>query len=121
MKYCIYCGKELNDDAVYCTSCGKKQVEEKIEIVEEKSDGLGFAIASLCLFWVPIFPIIFAIIALVRGTKTNRLATIVCASIAIILSLIACVLWIVILVVNISSMGPICHYDEFGNYVCYEW
>ena len=27
MKKCIYCGKELKDNAVFCTSCGKRQEE----------------------------------------------------------------------------------------------
>ena len=25
MKYCIFCGKDLPNDAVFCNSCGKKQ------------------------------------------------------------------------------------------------
>ena len=27
MKYCIYCGKELKDEAAFCTKCGKKCLE----------------------------------------------------------------------------------------------
>ena len=93
MKYCIYCGKELNDDAVYCTNCGKKQELEKKEISTKKvGDGLGFGIATLCLFWCPILPIVFGIIALVKGTKTNRIATIVCASIGLFLTFLSIII-----------------------------
>ncbi len=28
MKYCKYCGTQLEDDAVFCVNCGAKQVEE---------------------------------------------------------------------------------------------
>lgn len=31
MKKCIYCGKELKDNAAFCTSCGKRQ-EEILEV-----------------------------------------------------------------------------------------
>ena len=44
MKYCIYCGKELSDDAIYCSNCGKSQDidipinNEEIELENEKSN-----------------------------------------------------------------------------------
>ncbi len=25
MKYCVHCGKQLTDDAIYCTECGARQ------------------------------------------------------------------------------------------------
>ena len=121
MKYCIHCGKELNDDAVYCTSCGKKQEKPKQEVVEQKgNDGLGFGIASICVFWFPILSIIFGIIALVKGTKTNRIATIVCASIGLFLSVVALILEIIGLIVSVSSSNPQNFYpNSAGGLVCY--
>ncbi|MBR1867357.1 MAG: zinc ribbon domain-containing protein [Clostridia bacterium] len=29
MKYCKYCGTQLEDDAVFCVNCGAKQVENQ--------------------------------------------------------------------------------------------
>ena len=28
MKYCLYCGCPLADDALFCRSCGKKQMDQ---------------------------------------------------------------------------------------------
>lgn len=120
MKYCIFCGKELNDDAIYCTSCGKKQELPKKEVAQaNKDDGLGFGIATLCLFWVPILPIVFGIIALIKGTKTNRLATIVCASVGLFLAIVSLVLYIIILA-SLPAFSPHgCYPNPSGGWVCY--
>ena len=120
MKYCIYCKNELNDDAVYCTSCGKKQEKPKQQPVQQKDDGLGFGIVSICVCWFPILSIIFGILALVRGTKTNRTATIVCASIGLFLAVLALVLEIVVFVVSLSAnMHQNCYPDGMGGWACY--
>lgn len=37
MKKCIYCGKELKDNAVFCTSCGKRQ-EEILEVQNVRAE-----------------------------------------------------------------------------------
>ena len=29
MKYCSNCGKELNDDDLFCSKCGTKQILER--------------------------------------------------------------------------------------------
>ena len=29
MKYCSNCGKELNDDDLFCSKCGTKQIIER--------------------------------------------------------------------------------------------
>lgn len=122
MKYCIYCGKEIADDAVYCTSCGKKQVLPKKEIPkDEGGDGLGFGIASLCLCWFPILAIIFGIIGLIKGVKANRVATVVCASIGLILGVIFSVIYLIAFFVNLPVLFPHnynCQMDPYGGWVC---
>lgn len=35
-KKCIYCGAELEDDALFCDECGKKQEAVKETEVEQK-------------------------------------------------------------------------------------
>lgn len=36
--YCVFCGKEINDDNVPCYYCGKKQPKEPIEIIHVRDD-----------------------------------------------------------------------------------
>lgn len=38
MKYCPYCGTELQDDMTFCPSCGKKHSKSTEPISEEKRD-----------------------------------------------------------------------------------
>ena len=36
MAYCKFCGNELEDDAVFCASCGKKTLSQADETLTEK-------------------------------------------------------------------------------------
>ncbi len=41
MKYCVFCGKKINDDNLFCPYCGNKQPElkeisEQNEVISEK-------------------------------------------------------------------------------------
>lgn len=69
MIYCYNCGKELEDDAKVCPTCGAKIVEEEaVEVVEatEKPKtkkaytvlgkiGYILSIVSMCIWWIPFF------------------------------------------------------------------
>ena len=36
-KWCVECGAELEDDAIFCDECGSKQLVEK-DVTENKED-----------------------------------------------------------------------------------
>lgn len=70
MKYCIKCGKEIADNAIFCQHCGEKQVENKTESqsapVPSKPSDHTFAITLLMfaivavgciLFWMYAYPL----------------------------------------------------------------
>lgn len=40
--YCVFCGKEINDDNIPCYYCGKKQPKEPIEIIHVINDEESF-------------------------------------------------------------------------------
>jgi uncharacterized membrane protein YvbJ len=92
MKYCIYCGQELNDDATFCTRCGKNVTAQKVNKTNKSSnDGFGFGLASLLLCWFPILSLVFGILGIVYGTKSKK-------SSGIILSIIGLCLMVAIYV-----------------------
>ena len=43
MKYCIKCGEQINDDAVFCPKCGEKQTQEEKITVNVSNDLKSFA------------------------------------------------------------------------------
>lgn len=124
MKYCVYCGCELNDDAEYCTSCGKVQNNNEKNVVKQsQSSGLGFGIAAICLFWFPVLPFVFSIIAFIKGIKSNKLSTIACACIALFLAIVyRVIIMIVCITLGFSWIYKIfadhCEFNADGNFYC---
>jgi hypothetical protein len=118
MKYCIYCGQELNDDATFCTKCGKEQVKKDSASANKKeykgSNGLGFAIASLCVFYFPIVSLVFGLIGLTYGIKANKISSIVISIISlclmlafdIALSIYCCWYFIPMIIANLPHETP---------------
>lgn len=43
MKYCIKCGGQINDDAIFCPKCGAKQNNEKEVTINVSNDLKSFA------------------------------------------------------------------------------
>jgi len=41
MKYCVNCGKELDEKSRFCVSCGAEVKKEEIKPVEKKTNGLS--------------------------------------------------------------------------------
>ena len=86
MKYCSKCGKELVDEAVFCTGCGcsvdynmnsaKPQEEDKVSV--------GFCILA---FFIPLFGLIYWAI---KRTETPKKANAIglCALISIGLNIV---------------------------------
>ncbi|MCH5151720.1 MAG: zinc-ribbon domain-containing protein [Clostridiales bacterium] len=98
MKYCKYCGAQLDDDAVVCSSCGKKLDEQQpaqtiivqqVEKPEQKKNGCGVAgfviglislvICSwLCIFlgWytlaLPCLAFVLSLVGIIVGKKKQQ-------------------------------------------------
>lgn len=43
MRYCIFCGVEIPEDAMYCQICGKQQPEDTVSVPEETETKTGVA------------------------------------------------------------------------------
>ena len=74
MKYCKYCGAQLDDDAVVCSACGKqldeqptqKVIIQQVETPKKKKNGCGVAgfvigLISLVFCWVAIFLVYYVL------------------------------------------------------------
>jgi|GEM_PF-2792222 len=100
MKYCIYCGQELNDEAVYCTKCGKKQTEEKPNIekvvTKKETTGVGFGVTAICTFFIPVLPLIFGSIGIYFGIKNKNTGALVCSIIGIVLGVLTFIASIIV-------------------------
>ena len=60
MKYCSRCGKELLDDAIFCTGCGCA-VDPSIRFVRNEEDKVSVWLCVLA-FIFPIFGLIYWVI-----------------------------------------------------------
>jgi hypothetical protein len=92
--FCAKCGKEMDDNAKFCPSCGadtsgetmSKQPAQQVPYSEpaatfeqpsEPSSGIGIGalicgIIGLVLCWVPIVGLILSIVAVVLGGKGRK-------------------------------------------------
>ena len=74
MKYCKFCGAQLDDDAAVCSKCGKALGEQpaqtviiqQVEKEEPKKNGCGIAgfvlgLISLVFCWVAIFLVYYVL------------------------------------------------------------
>ena len=57
MKYCSRCGKELVDDAIFCTGCGCA-VDPSIRFVRNEEDKVSVWLCVLA-FLIPLFGLIY--------------------------------------------------------------
>lgn len=48
MKYCVYCGHQVEDEAKFCPGCGKPLNQPAATPSDKKEEG-GAAIVGLCL------------------------------------------------------------------------
>lgn len=75
MKKCIACGTELNDDARFCTACGR-EAEEVIEVAvdntkKEESIGTVFTWGLLGLIFALNLPLLGLIFSVIAKNKAN--------------------------------------------------
>lgn len=56
MKYCRYCGKEIDDDSTFCTHCGKSQYSDKRNDIFSWGENVKQKMSSLllCVFVKPL-------------------------------------------------------------------
>ena len=110
MNFCEYCGEKINDGDLYCLKCGKRQ-GSVVAIKSKKNGAEGLATASLVLgiislilsFIVNIFIMPLALVGLILGIvgkvqHAKKYSGIVLNVIAMIVSVIIFILWIVLLV-----------------------
>ena len=103
MKYCIYCGNKLDDDAIYCTKCGKKQNSNKNNKQKIDNVGLVLGILSVLFSYIPIVSLIFGIIAIVKGSKNDSIIDIILGYIGVILSILTTLFYVYLLILYIIS------------------
>ena len=122
MIYCYNCGKELEDDAKVCPTCGAKIVEEEVVEVVEATEkpktkkaytvlgkiGYILSIVSMCIWWIPFFGImaldtgIVGIIFNIFGKKDPDLNAkckkgFVLSIVATALAFVAYIIWVVLI------------------------
>ena len=68
MKYCSKCGKELHDDAIFCTGCGCS-VDPNMMYVRKEADEISVGLCVLA-FFIPIFGLIYW--AIKRGETPRK-------------------------------------------------
>ncbi len=131
MIYCYNCGKELEDDAKVCPTCGAKIVEEEVVEVVEATEkpktkkaytvlgkiGYILSIVSMCIWWIPIVGLIaldtgiVGIIFNIFGKKDPDLNEkckkgFVLSIVATALAFVTYIIWVVVLeVLAIQSAG----------------
>lgn len=71
--FCTTCGKELNDEAILCPSCGAPTKNFLIQSQpEQENQDNGMAIAGfICSFFIPLLGWIFGGIGLARSQRRN--------------------------------------------------
>ncbi len=70
MKYCKKCGKELLDDAAFCSACGAACKSLPAKPAEEVKDGRSFSYALIGFF----FPVVGLILYVVEQDKRPKRA-----------------------------------------------
>ena len=71
MKYCSKCGKELMDDAIFCTACGcacDPNMNSPYNGGQKEEDkvSVGFCVLA---FFIPLFGVIFKIFVQKHGSS----------------------------------------------------
>jgi len=101
MKYCIYCGNKLDDDAIYCTKCGKKQNTNTNDKQKNDSVGLILGILSILFSYVPLVSLILGIIAIVKGSKNDSIIDSILGCIGVTLSVLTTLFYVYLLILYI--------------------
>ena len=110
MTYCKFCGKELEDDAVFCSKCGAHVEAEQYQSTNDfqsiipKIEDSGHIAWGLLGFLVPIVGLILFLIWKDEKPKTSLMAG-KGALISVILSIATTVLFFILFAIfGIASM-----------------
>ena len=135
MKFCPDCGSKLRKNAATCKECGKNLKEEKKTTKKttkkvENNNRKGFVIVSFILgivsivfaFVLTVLVIPTAVLGLIFGLlgrepKGKRKAGIIMNIIAIVLSIIMLIVWIVLISIMTKEDNP---FIKFYKYVVVE-
>lgn len=92
--YCQKCGSKIKDGDVFCSSCGNTVGSVEVNEASKSSNaGLICGIIAILTLWIPIVSIPCAIVAIVKGRKSNAgvvILGVVSLLLSIIVSLIIC-------------------------------
>ena len=127
MKYCKFCGSQIEDNAKFCPNCGARLEEERVvnNISSNEEDlptnGLGIAgfILSLVSIFVPIvywyFPIIALVLSSIAFAHREGKAQKGLTKAGFIISLVITILKILIVIGIIILFGSLAEYSlEYG-------
>lgn len=67
--YCEKCGSKLKDSDIYCPNCGHSKTNG--EVKTSSNAGLIFGVIAILTLWMPLVSIPCAIVAIVKGRKSN--------------------------------------------------
>jgi hypothetical protein len=115
--YCKNCGKEHNDDALFCAFCGESIVEKEPEKKPAKCWSIfagiakALGIVTIATFWIPIFglysmiPGIHGIVFGVLGKYAKEEPFVSKARSGFVLSLVGTILSIVMFIGFVACIG----------------
>ena len=98
MKYCKYCGAELNDNASVCSRCGHSLGSSSVQ--QKGHHGLGIAGFILSLLSVQPLALIFSIIGLAVGKRNGNKTGLAVAG------LVISIIYIVVEIIIFIVAGP---------------
>ena len=113
MKYCIHCGEQIKDDAIFCSVCGKKQIACEPEEAPNQNvpmktaspvDDNNSFLWGLLGFFVPVAGLILYLIWKEERPKAAKAAGIG-ALISVAAGVVLLIVYIIILVVFAVALG----------------
>ncbi len=121
-RYCVNCGKELNESDNVCSNCGTRVEGKKTYVnqVSESSKTNGFAVAGFVLALLSFFccgstsvlGLVFSIVGLVNSKKYNDNGK----GLAIAGIAISCVGVLILVILNIFIYVGGYSYSNFSTY-----
>lgn len=114
MKYCKYCGQEMDKNDDYCPKCGKHQSDKEIINNKNNKEGLGTAsmvigiISLIFAFLISLFIFPLALVGLILGIVNKaqngkKVSGIILNGIAMIVSVLVFIASIVLLVIAVDN------------------
>ena len=79
MKYCKRCGKEIEDDVVYCPACGSHQYNDPVStnVKANEDSGIGGVVCLVLSLIIPLIGLIAGIVYFASSKPKNGALSIV--------------------------------------------